>query len=59
MTLRIISFDWDEHNLRHIEDHPAHPFQRDAVEELFLKQEWTGTLHWGKTLTDNIWSWCL
>ena len=36
MTLRITSFDWDEHNLWHIENHPIHPFQRDAVEELFL-----------------------
>ena len=35
MTIRVVSFDWDEHNLRHIEEHPDHPIQRDAVEELF------------------------
>ena len=36
MTIRVLSFDWDEHNLNHIEMHPDHPVQKDAVEELFL-----------------------
>ena len=36
MTIQVTSFDWDEHNLNHIENHPDHPIGADTVEEVFL-----------------------
>ena len=36
MTFKVNSFEWDESNLRHIEEHPVHPIPSDQVEELFL-----------------------
>ena len=36
MTLRVLAFEWNEHNQGHIENHPAHPIACDQVEELFL-----------------------
>lgn len=36
MSFKVHSFEWDESNLRHIEEHPIHPISSDQVEELFL-----------------------
>ena len=39
MTIQITSFDWDEHNLDHIENHPDHPIGSDSVEEVLLSRK--------------------
>ena len=46
MTFKVNSFEWDESNLRHIEEHPVHPIPSDQVEELFLSGKYKVRKSW-------------